>query len=138
MDALTEVHGFIGDVPSPTPSSSLFPAPPVPLSSKGKATSEYYGYDYATFEDIQSLEPELGPSAPPFEAVTSDPPLELLELVPSAPPPEIDVDGAEDMAAELHEDGVSLREHQGVPRETRLPPQNVDEAPSLLPPHYQS
>ncbi|KAK0505794.1 hypothetical protein EDD18DRAFT_1342148 [Armillaria luteobubalina] len=138
LDALTEVHGFIGDVPSPTPSSSLFPAPPVPLSSKGKATSEYYGYDYATFEDIQSLEPELGPSAPPFEAVTSDPPLELLELVPSAPPPEIDVDGAEDMAAELHEDGVSLREHQGVPRETRLPPQNVDEAPSLLPPHYQS
>ncbi|KAK0198738.1 hypothetical protein F5146DRAFT_104657 [Armillaria mellea] len=137
LDAFTEVHSFTGDVPSPTPSSSLFPAPPVPLSSKGKAVSEYYGYDYATFEDIQSLEPELGPSAPPFEAVTSDPPLELHELVPSAPPPEIDVDGAEDMTAELHEDGASLYEHQGVPGET-LPPQNADEGPSLLPPHYQS
>ncbi|PBK76923.1 hypothetical protein ARMSODRAFT_948778 [Armillaria solidipes] len=138
LDAFTDVHSFTGDGPPPMPSGSLFPAPPVLLSSKGKAASEYYGYDYATFEDIQSLEPELGPSAPPFEAVTSGPPLELHELVPSAPPPEIDVDGAEDMAAEPHEDEASLYEHQVVPGETHLPTQNADEGPSLLPPHYQS
>ncbi|KAK0465460.1 uncharacterized protein EV420DRAFT_960390 [Desarmillaria tabescens] len=143
LDTFADVHSsprFTGGGPS-TPSSSLFPAPPVPLSSKGKAASEYYEYDYtySTFdEDIQSLEPELGPSAPPFEAVTSGPVLELHELVPSAPPPEIGVDVVENTTAELHEDEASSYEHQSVVGETQLPLQNVDDGPSLLPPHYHS
>ncbi|KAG7452217.1 uncharacterized protein BT62DRAFT_926426 [Guyanagaster necrorhizus] len=144
LDAFIDGHRtprFAGDGPFPVSSNSLFPAPPDPLSSKGKAVAaEYYDYDYSysTFdEDMQSLEPELGPSAPPFEAVTSDSPVELHELVPSAPPPETDVDG-NDIAEALRKDEAPFYERQGVAGETQLPLENVGEDSSQVPPHYHS
>jgi len=67
-----------------------FPLPPTSLSSsKGKAAAlEYYDYD-----DL-SVEPDLQPSAPPFEAenpiVPSAPPQGEAQPHPSAPPEEAD------------------------------------------------
>jgi hypothetical protein len=69
----------------PSASHSLFPAPP----SKGKmAARDFYDYPYLFEEDVSSLEPEMGPSAPPFEEHTpSAPPLvNEPEMTPSAPP----------------------------------------------------
>ncbi|KAG6849975.1 hypothetical protein H0H93_002977 [Arthromyces matolae] len=66
--------------PGPPSSAHLFPPPP----SKGiTATSSFYDYAYA-FEDIL-VEPELGPSAPPFEEIPRDG-FDLDGLAPSAPP----------------------------------------------------
>lgn len=63
---------------SPAP---IFPPPP----SKGKmAAPAFYDYPYS-FEDI-TLEPEPGPSAPPFEEEASCPPMGSIDFAPSAPP----------------------------------------------------
>jgi hypothetical protein len=64
------------------PPASLLPPPP----SKGKLRYEYSDVDLNY--DIATIEPGLGPSAPPFEesiAVPSAPPLDLEVPVPSAP-----------------------------------------------------
>jgi hypothetical protein len=68
----------------PSASHSLFPPPP----SKGKMVApDFYDYPYSFEEDVSTLEPEMGPSAPPFEEHTpSAPPCEELEMKPSAPP----------------------------------------------------
>lgn len=64
---------------SPAP---LFPPPP----SKGKmAANNFYDYPYS-FDDILVAEPDPGPSAPPFEAEPSHPPIDEAHFVPSAPP----------------------------------------------------
>ncbi|KAF9654112.1 hypothetical protein BDM02DRAFT_54614 [Thelephora ganbajun] len=74
------------DAPELAPSSVGFPLPPTVLSSsKGKAAAlEYYDYD-----DL-GVEPDLRPSAPPFEAETpflpSAPPQGEAQPLPSAPP----------------------------------------------------
>lgn len=44
----------------------------------------FYDYPY-TFDDI-SMDPEVGPAAPPFEAGPSAPPADDIDLTPSAPP----------------------------------------------------
>ncbi len=59
--------------------TSLLPPPP----SKGKLKYDY-SHDLDLY-DIATLEPEPGPSAPPFEAVPSAPSLDLEVPVPSAP-----------------------------------------------------
>lgn len=120
-----EIDGFeldsYGGGPSGSspPTVTAFPPPPIPLSSKGKMAAEYFDYDYSysTFdEDIQGLEPELGPSAPPFEAVASAPPLP--DDMPSAPT--IDDDSSECTAS-------------------APPPPPRDEIQTVIsPPHYQS
>jgi len=70
-----DVESLEYEDPSEIVPSPGFPLPPTSLSSsKGKAAAlEYYDYD-----DL-NVEPDLQPSAPPFEA--DDP------IVPSAPPP---------------------------------------------------
>jgi hypothetical protein len=68
--------------PPYVPPASLLPPPP----SKGKLRYEYSDVDLNY--DIATIEPGLGPSAPPFEesiAVPSAPPLDLEVPVPSAP-----------------------------------------------------
>ncbi|KXN88886.1 hypothetical protein AN958_06756 [Leucoagaricus sp. SymC.cos] len=65
-------------------SSSQNPFPPPP--SKGKmAEPSYYAYRYSFEEFSNSIEPELEPSAPPFEAF-SVPNLDDMVMLPSAPP----------------------------------------------------
>ena len=77
-----DVHGFEPQPPYSPPRSLL---PPPPLKGKQK-------FDYSHDLDISDIpvEPELGPSAPPFEeqseAVPSAPPLDFDSHVPSAPP----------------------------------------------------
>ncbi|RXW19123.1 hypothetical protein EST38_g6730 [Candolleomyces aberdarensis] len=69
-----------------TSTPSPFPPPP---SKSSLLSPKFYDYPYA-FEDmeIENLEPELGPSAPPFEETPSAPLVDEhgLGLVPSAPP----------------------------------------------------
>lgn len=66
---------------SPSSPANLFPSPP----SKGKmAAQAFYDYSY-TFDDML-VEPELGPSAPPFEEESNHHLSETTELAPSAPP----------------------------------------------------
>ena len=78
--------------PELVPSSTGFPLPPTVLSSsKGKAAAlEYYDYD-----DL-NVEPDLQPSAPPFEAenpiLPSAPPPGEAQPLPSAPPEMVDSD----------------------------------------------
>ncbi|KIY73541.1 hypothetical protein CYLTODRAFT_485390 [Cylindrobasidium torrendii FP15055 ss-10] len=80
------------DAPAESSHSEL-PAPPNPVSAKGKMESEYE-YAFSSLHlDIEGVEPELGPSAPPFEHGPSAPPLEEEALRPSAPPA---VDGDDD------------------------------------------
>ena len=73
------------DAPELGPSLVGFPLPPTALSSsKGKAAAlEYYDYD-----DL-NVEPDLQPSAPPFEAenpiLPSAPPQDEAQPLPSAP-----------------------------------------------------
>jgi hypothetical protein len=64
--------------PAPTP---LFPPPP---SKEKMAAPTFYDYPYS-FEDI-TVEPEAGPSAPPFDDPPSAPPTNIIDLTPSAPP----------------------------------------------------
>ncbi|KAG6873847.1 hypothetical protein C0995_010459 [Termitomyces sp. Mi166 len=65
---------------SPSSSASFFPSPP----SKGKMVAPaFYDYPY-TFDDML-IEPESGPSAPPFEEESSNP-SDMTGLAPSAPP----------------------------------------------------
>ncbi|THV01429.1 hypothetical protein K435DRAFT_836827 [Dendrothele bispora CBS 962.96] len=94
--------------PDHPPYHSLFPSPPASASEKGKMR-EYYDYEYSfgsssLDHDILTVEPESGPSAPPFEAAElhsklfpSAPPIgeedeleyvDELRLTPSAPPAE--------------------------------------------------
>jgi len=88
--------------------SELFPSPGFPLpptllsSSKGKAAAlEYYDYD-----DL-NVEPDLQPSAPPFEAenptVPSAPPQGEALPLPSSAPPEMANPG-EDPTAPIDDD----------------------------------
>lgn len=111
----SDASSSLGD-PSGSSSSQVFPPPSVPVSSKGKMAAEYYDYSYSLFDDdIESLEPELGPSAPPFEAV---PPLPSDDsaVVPSAPV-------LDDFAGD---------------RTPSAPFQAVDESIVVYPPHYHS
>ena len=81
-----------GDAPELVPPSVGFPLPPtIVSSSKGKAAAlEYYDYD-----DL-NIEPDLRPSAPPFEAENSVLPSAPSEggvvLLPSAPSELVDLD----------------------------------------------
>lgn len=93
--------------PPYSPPTSLFPPPP----SKGKQRFDYsHDLDMSVSLDSTTVEPQLGPSAPPFEeceAVPSAPPLDFDEHVPSAPPmesedcPDTAVSGLEDGAASV-------------------------------------
>lgn len=84
---------------------TMFPPPPVhfPFNEKGKETASYFGYThqsdrpypYEFDQGILDVEPEAGPSAPPFETIAdlsaanpSAPPLEAES--PSAPPFQMD------------------------------------------------
>ena len=72
--------------PPYSPPTSMFPPPP----SKGKQRFDYsHDLDISVNLDSAIIEPQLGPSAPPFEeceAVPSAPPLDFDVHVPSAPP----------------------------------------------------
>ncbi|KAF8481768.1 hypothetical protein DFH94DRAFT_407188 [Russula ochroleuca] len=91
--------------PPYSPPTSLLPPPP----SKGKQRFDYYhDLDMSVSLDSAMVEPQLGPSAPPFEeceAVPSAPPLDFDVHVPSAPPmdsedcPDTTVSGLEDGGA---------------------------------------
>jgi len=78
------------NAPELVPSPVGFPLPPAAVSSsKGKAAAlEYYDYD-----DL-NVEPDLQPSAPPFEAedpiLPSAPPQGEVQPLPSAPPEIVD------------------------------------------------
>lgn len=79
-----------GESDDSTYQSTSTPSPFPPPPSKGSLFApNFYDYPYA-FEDmeIENLEPELGPSAPPFEETPSAPLVDEhdLGLVPSAPP----------------------------------------------------
>ncbi|CCL98091.1 uncharacterized protein FIBRA_00085 [Fibroporia radiculosa] len=94
---------------TPSPRPRLSPRPPVPRDlspcpsllppppSKGSlAAPTFYEYLPSFEEDVLSVEPEMGPSAPPFEAeerpAASAPPLDMdfipdgINMQPSAPP----------------------------------------------------
>ena len=99
----------------------IFPAPP----SKDKmAATDFYDYPYSFEDDVDPLELEAGPSAPPFEEHNAD--ASLLEdsnMVPSAPPlPEDPLPSAPDWdwqddderntdGHDLHEDGSQQDDH---------------------------
>jgi hypothetical protein len=72
--------------PPYSPPTSMLPPPP----SKGKQRFDYsHDLDISVNLDSATVEPQLGPSAPPFEeceAVPSAPPLDFDVHVPSAPP----------------------------------------------------
>ncbi|KAG5717570.1 hypothetical protein E4T56_gene4450 [Termitomyces sp. T112] len=69
-----------GSLSNPSSPANFFPTPPC----KGKmAAPAFYDYPY-TFDDML-VEPELGPSAPPFEEEPTHL-SEMAELAPSAPP----------------------------------------------------
>ncbi|KAJ8702031.1 hypothetical protein PTI98_000780 [Pleurotus ostreatus] len=91
--------------------SSGFPLPPPAVSLKGKeADLSYYEYEYS-YDDIADVEPEIGPSAPPFDEfpAPSAPPLDDSffgePAGPSAPPFPADED---DHAVEQHYDRSML------------------------------
>lgn len=72
-----------------------FPLPPEPVASSSKGKMAAFEQQYAYFPEYTDAEPELGPSAPPFEAVgPSAPPIEDddVMLLASAPPPHDDED----------------------------------------------
>jgi hypothetical protein len=89
--------------PPYSPPTTLLPPPP----SKGKQRFDYsHDLDISVNPDSTFVEPQLGPSAPPFEeceAIPSAPPLDLDAHVPSAPPmdpedcPDTTISGAEDV-----------------------------------------
>ena len=91
--------------PPYSPPTSMLPPPP----SKGKQGFDYsHDLDISVNLDSVTVEPQLGPSAPPFEeceAVPSAPPLDFDEHVPSAPPmdpedfPHTTTSGSDDSAA---------------------------------------
>ncbi|KAG2022827.1 hypothetical protein CC2G_000547 [Coprinopsis cinerea AmutBmut pab1-1] len=80
-----ELEDFVSDdqdsraVTSPT---SPFPPPPPKAQLM---EPNFYDYPYS-FEEMTSMEPEYGPSAPPFEATSSAPMVDENMLLPSAPP----------------------------------------------------
>lgn len=81
------VESSEGEAVRPT-SSSAFPPPSEKVSLRAP---NFYDYPYAFEEmDIAGMEPELGPSAPPFEERNSDAGpdggAQSSSLVPSAPP----------------------------------------------------
>lgn len=90
--------------PPYSPPTSMLPPPP----SKGKQRFDYsHDLDISVNFDSTTVEPQLGPSAPPFEeceAVPSAPPLDFDMHVPSAPPmdsedfPDTTTSGSEDGA----------------------------------------
>ncbi|KAF5366941.1 hypothetical protein D9757_010835 [Collybiopsis confluens] len=75
----------------PNTGVTMFPPPPVhfPFNEKGKETVSYFGYThhsdrpypYEFEQGILDVEPEVGPSAPPFETAA-----DLSAASPSAPP----------------------------------------------------
>ncbi|OBZ68377.1 Paired amphipathic helix protein pst1 [Grifola frondosa] len=85
LDDPLSVHPDCQDVPSYSHDISLHPPIlPLPPAKSRMAAPLFYEYPSSFEEDIIGLEPEAGPSAPPFE----DPSLP----VPSAPPLECDSD----------------------------------------------
>ena len=114
------------DAPELDPPPVGFPLPPTVLpSSKGKAAAlECYDYD-----DL-SVEPDLQPSAPPFEAenptVPSAPSQDEAQLLPSAPP-EILAPGDDPTAPT--DDSLSLQ--------TRGPSIDAPRLVSSKPPQYR-
>ena len=72
--------------PPYSPPTSMLPPPP----SKGKERFDYsHDLDISLYPDSAAVEPQLCPSAPPFEegeALPSAPPLDFDVHVPSAPP----------------------------------------------------
>ncbi|KAH9962720.1 hypothetical protein BGW80DRAFT_860238 [Lactifluus volemus] len=86
-----------GDEPHPPYSPPTFMLPPPP--SKGKQKYDYSrDLDIDVNRDIVTVEPDLGPSAPPFEENGTAPPFDPDVLVPSAPPmPSEDLPESDDM-----------------------------------------
>ncbi|TFK26787.1 hypothetical protein FA15DRAFT_702538 [Coprinopsis marcescibilis] len=66
-------------------SSSLFPPPP---SKPALMAPNFYDYPYSFEEDMASMEPEFGPSAPPFEEIPNSPLSDGADMqrLASAPP----------------------------------------------------
>lgn len=80
--AATQENGADNDAQASPPPSSPFPPPP---SKANLASPNFYDYPYA-FEEA-GFEPELGPSAPPFESQGYDArEHDIPPIVPSAPP----------------------------------------------------
>jgi len=80
-----DVHGYEPKPPY-SPPRTLLPPPPL----KGKQKFDY-SHDLDVSENFDMpVEPQLGPSAPPFEeeseVVPSAPPFDFEAHVPSAPP----------------------------------------------------
>lgn len=98
------------DYPQPSASaSSPFPPPP---SKASLASPNFYDYPYAFEEmEIAGFEPELGPSAPPFEEAQGYGVGEgdIPPIVPSAPPMLED----EDFCVELAPSAPPLAEVEG-------------------------
>ncbi|TEB38624.1 hypothetical protein FA13DRAFT_1724547 [Coprinellus micaceus] len=83
--AATQEDESNGQAESSTTGSSPFPPPP---SKASLAAPNFYDYPYA-FEEMEiiGIEPELGPSAPPFEETPSSGfVVDAPQLAPSAPP----------------------------------------------------
>ncbi|KAG5220955.1 Transcriptional regulatory protein [Salix suchowensis] len=106
----------LGDSFSSSYYSSGFPLPPLAVSLKGKeADLSYYEYEYS-YDDIADVEPEIGPSAPPFVEfpALSAPPLDDSffgeHAGPSAPPFPVDED---DHAVEQHSDRSMFSDSMG-------------------------
>ncbi|KAF8640888.1 hypothetical protein AX17_000536 [Amanita inopinata Kibby_2008] len=82
LDGVDTVYNIHRNVDATPAREFMDVFPPPPSSSKGKMASTFYKYRYS-YDDISSFEPELGPSAPPFEAEAA----ELPTIgAPSAPP----------------------------------------------------
>ncbi|KAF8846144.1 hypothetical protein BDN67DRAFT_960827 [Paxillus ammoniavirescens] len=90
-EVLDELDDFeSGAVPAPAFPSRNFGLPPSfpPLPSKGYIPSGYFdanSFCYDADDGIAVLGPDVGPSAPPFDAHPSAPPISDLDLAPSAP-----------------------------------------------------
>uniref|UniRef100_A0A8H7Y6P3 Uncharacterized protein n=1 Tax=Psilocybe cubensis TaxID=181762 RepID=A0A8H7Y6P3_PSICU len=110
-------------------SPSMFPPPP----SKGVlAASEFYTHPYS-FEEMEDLDAECGPSAPPFEEGASPPLQDTHLLVPSAPPLLGEDDHIHDMcpsapewddsspALDSCEECIAGQDHDRIPTELTAP-----------------
>jgi len=126
-----------------SPNSSMLPLPP-PKSRMAAPT--FYEYLASFEEDIIGVEPDAGPSAPPFEIdeclAPSAPPLDIdympqgSDALPSASPEEIDSElvlsqGLDDPARDIGETPA----HQ-VDAPSASPPALVPSAWSRNPPGY--
>jgi hypothetical protein len=103
----------------------MLPPPP----SKGKQRFDYsHDLDISVNLDSAIVEPQLGPSAPPFEeceAVPSAPPLDFDMHVPSAPP--MDSEDFPDTTTSGLEDGADPGATSTIPAPVVPPSGNDDE-----------